>query len=306
MAEVVTPSKHQVWLAAARPRALPLAIGSIATGSFLAAADGVFNGGIAALAMLKAVLLQILSNFANDYGDSIHGADSAERKGPPRAVQSGAISAAAMHRAMLVTAILSMISGIALVWLALGAQRLPLIGLFMLLGGAAIWAAINYTAGSKPYGYAGFGDLSVFLFFGLCGVLGAYFLQAASVNGSLLLPATSVGLLAVAVLNINNIRDMESDAKAGKRSIPVQIGLVNARRYHWSLLFCAAIAALVYVALNWRGSWQLLFLIALPLLFNNGKAVASLPREQLDPLLKQMVLSSLLFVLTFGIGQVLA
>ncbi len=289
-----------------RPRTLPLAIGSIAMGSFLAAADGALDGGIAALAMLTAMFLQVLSNLANDYGDSIHGADSVERKGPSRAVQSGLISVAAMRRAMLVAAALSVLSGIALVWLALSGEGLLLAGLFVLLGAAAVWAAINYTAGSNPYGYAGFGDLSVFFFFGLSGVLGSYFLQAGMLKGSILLPAISVGVMTVAVLNVNNIRDMESDAKAGKYSIPVRIGLEKARTYHWLLLLAGSITTLVYVALKWQSVWQLLFLVALPLLYNNGQAIAKLPREKLDPWLKQMVLTFLLFVLTFGVGQILA
>ena len=289
-----------------RPRTLPLAIAGIAMGSFLAAADGAFHAGVTTLAILTAIFLQILSNLANDYGDSVHGADSAERKGPSRAVQSGLISASEMRRAMLVTAILSMLSGVALVWVALGVEGLLLAGLFIVLGAAAIWAAVNYTAGSNPYGYAGFGDLFVFLFFGLAGVLGAYFLQAGLLSWSLLLPAISTGAFAVAVLNVNNIRDMESDVKAGKNSIPVRLGLRKARLYHWALLIGGLVAAVLYVVLNWQSAWQLLFVVALPLLLKNGQAVATLPREKLDPLLKQMVLASLLFVITFGLGQILA
>ena len=146
----------------------------------------------------------------------------------------------------------------------------------------------------------------VFLFFGLTGVLGVYFLQAGTLNWLLLLPAFSTGAFAVAVLNVNNIRDMESDVKAGKNSIPVRLGLQKARLYHWSLLVSGMLTAVVYVALNWQSAWQLLFVVAVPLLIKNGQAVATLPRTKLDPLLKQMVMASLLFVITFGIGQILA
>ncbi len=289
-----------------RLRTLPLALAGIGMGSFLAAADGVFDAGVTTLAIVTATCLQILSNLANDYGDSVHGADSAERTGPSRAVQSGLITKSEMRKGMLVAAILSAISGIALVWLALGTDGLLLALLFIALGGAAIWAAVNYTAGDNPYGYVGLGDLFVFLFFGLAGVLGAYFLQAGGLSPILLLPAISTGAFAVAVLNVNNIRDMESDVKAGKHSIPVRLGHGKARLYHWALLAVGLVCALAYVAVTWQSVWQLLFLVSVPLLVKNGRAVATLPRTQLDPLLKQMVLASLLFVITFGLGQVLA
>ncbi len=289
-----------------RLRTLPLALAGIGMGSFLAAADGVFHAGVTALAILTATCLQILSNLANDYGDSVHGADSAERTGPSRAVQSGLITKGEMRQGMLVAAILSAVSGVALVWLALGTDGLLLALLFIALGGAAIWAAVNYTAGDNPYGYVGLGDLFVFLFFGLAGVLGAYFLQAGGLSPALLLPAISTGAFAVAVLNVNNIRDMESDVKAGKHSIPVRLGLEKARLYHWALLGVGLLCAIVYVAVTWQSVWQLLFLVSVPLMVKNGRAVATLPRTQLDPLLKQMVLASLLFVIAFGLGQVLA
>ena len=288
-----------------RPRTLPLALAGIGMGAFLAAADGVFKTSVTVFAILTAIFLQILSNLANDYGDSVHGADSAERKGPSRAVQAGLISKSEMQRAMLLAAILSMISGTLLVWLSFGRDGLLLAFIFIVLGAAAIWAAVNYTAGNNPYGYAGLGDLFVFLFFGLLGVLGAYFLQAGTLNLRHILPAISVGAFAVAVLNINNIRDMESDVKAGKHSIPVRLGLEKARLYHWALLIGGLLCAILYVLLNWQSAWQLLFLVTVPLLLKNGRAVATLPREQLDPLLKQMVLTSLLFVITFGTGQIL-
>ena len=289
-----------------RPRTLPLALAGIGMGSFLAAADGVFSGSITLLAILTATFLQILSNLANDYGDSIHGADSAERKGPSRAVQSGLISSAEMQRAMLITAVLAMISGAILVWVALGAQQLLLAILFIILGGASIWAAINYTAGDHPYGYMGLGDLFVLLFFGLTGVLGAYYLQAKTLNWLIVLPAISMGVFAVAVLNINNIRDIASDVKAGKNSIPVRLGGEKARVYNWALLVMGVVCALLYVALTFSSVWQLLFVLMLPLIFKVGRTVQTSPNDQLDPLLKQMVLASLLFMLTFGIGQLLA
>ena len=303
MTQVGIRAKTRVWLTALRLNSLPLAIASIAMGAFLAAANDMFDSRITALAMLTAALLQSLSNLANDYGDSIHGADALDPKTFDRPLQAGLVSLADMRRAMFITAILAIFSGISLLWIALGSQRLLQLGLFILLGGAALWAAIRYTAGDKPYGYSGFGDLSVFLFFGLSGVLGTYFLEVGTFNGYIVLPAVSVGTLTVAVLNINNIRDISSDAKAGKRTLPVLLGLANARRYHWCLLCAAPLTALAYVILQWQSVWQLLFLVTVPLLIINARAVAAQPREQLDTWLQQMVVTALLFVLTFGLGQ---
>jgi len=298
-----TRTLTQTWIQAARPRTLPLALAGIGMGAFLAAADGHFSGAITALCVLTALLLQVLSNLANDYGDSIHGADSATRAGPQRAVQSGRISRAAMRRAMLVTAGLAILSGVLLLGLALGPQRVLLGLAFAALGGAAVWAAINYTAGVRPYGYAGLGDLFVLLFFGWAGVAGTYFLQTLDLPLAIFLPATSCGLFAVAVLNINNIRDMESDRAAGKRSLPVRMGRRNAILYHWTLLLGGFACAVFYVLLAYRTPGQFLFALTLPLVIRNGLGVARTPSAALDPYLKQMSLTSLLFVLTFGIGQ---
>lgn len=296
----------QVWIDAMRPRTLPLALACIILGTFLAAADGLANWPVAILAGVTAVFLQILSNLANDYGDSIHGADHVERAGPKRAVQSGKVTAAEMKLAAIIFVLLSAISGLATLWLAFGVQGFLLALVFLVLGGAAIWAAVSYTASSKPYGYAGLGDLFVLIFFGWVGVIGTYFLQAQQLDWRLILPATSCGLLAVAVLNVNNIRDIESDKKAGKQSIPVRLGPEGARTYHWILLGTAVLAAIIYVLLNGAGMWQWLFVLALPLIWRNGTAVAhTYDPVALNPLLKKTSLMTLAFVILFGIGQVI-
>ena len=289
-----------------RPRTLALAIASIILGLFLTAARASLQWLPALLTLLTAVLLQVLSNLANDYGDSLHGVDSSERSGPLRAVQSGAIAAADMRQALILTAALAMLSGLALVWLAFGMQAIWLLLVFVVLGAAAVWAAIAYTASSNPYGYRGLGDLFVFLFFGWVAVAGTYFLQTQSLPAEILLPATSCGLLAVAVLNVNNIRDIESDRRAGKFSIPVRLGPRRARFYHWALLLGGMAAALLYVLISYRSPWQFLFLLSAPLLLRNGLAVwRAQTAAELDPLLKQMSLTTLFFVLTFGAGQLI-
>ncbi|WP_375419359.1 1,4-dihydroxy-2-naphthoate polyprenyltransferase [uncultured Hymenobacter sp.] len=298
------------WISAFRPRTLPLALASILTGGFLAAAQHQFKGAVVALAALTTILLQILSNLANDYGDSQNGADSVHRQGPVRAVQSGAISPAQMKRGMLICGLLALVSGLALLWVAFG-QTLGAAGLgwflgFLALGLAAIWAAVNYTAGANPYGYAGFGDLSVFTFFGLVGVGGTYFLQTHSLPPAVLLPAAALGCFATAVLNVNNIRDIKSDVLAGKITIPVRLGPAHARRYHWLLLLLGLGCATVFVALTYHSPWQWLFALGAPLfLFNAVQVWQRQESMQLDPLLRQMALSTLVFTVLFGVGQVL-
>lgn len=294
------------WISAFRPRTLPLALASILTGGFLAKAAGQFNGPVVALAACTTILLQILSNLANDYGDSQNGADSVHRQGPLRAVQSGAITPAEMKRAMWGFGAAALVSGVALLLLALGLAGAWLLLAFFGLGLAAIWAAVNYTAGSNPYGYAGLGDISVFLFFGMVGVCGTYFLQARNLPLAVLLPAAALGCFATAVLNVNNIRDIASDELAGKITVPVRLGPRHARRYHWLLLLLGIGGAVVYVALTYHSPWQWLFMLSLPLFAFNGYQVwARQEAMRLDPLLKQMALSTLVFTVLFGVGQVL-
>jgi 1,4-dihydroxy-2-naphthoate polyprenyltransferase len=294
----------QVWLHAFRLRTLPLALSCIGMGSFLAASVGFFQWNIFVLCISTTIFLQILSNLANDYGDSIHGADSAERKGPSRAVQAGVISAAQMRWAIIVFVGLSLISGISLLLISFGWNWEALL-FFFGLGVLSILAAIAYTVGKKPYGYSGLGDVSVLIFFGLVGVMGSYYLYAQSISWTLIFPALSCGLFSMGVLNINNIRDMESDVKAGKHSIPVRIGRERAIVYHWFLIISGLTCAILFLALNFHSPWQLIFLISIPLFLKNGLAVQRKPSHELDPYLKQMALATLLFVVLFGAGLLL-
>jgi 1,4-dihydroxy-2-naphthoate octaprenyltransferase len=295
----------KVWLSAFRLRTLPLALSCILMGSFLAAAHGRFSLSIFILAVFTTVFLQILSNLANDYGDSVHGADHSERLGPKRAVQSGKISRQAMKRAIYIFVGLALASGIGLIWTAFK-ENLTLFFTFFGLGIASIVAAITYTAGKKPYGYVGLGDISVLIFFGWVGVVGTYFLYTHSLNTWVLLPATSCGLFAVGVLNINNIRDIASDKKAGKLSIPVRLGRETAVYYHWALLLVGFACAIVFTAFNYYSNYQWLFLITAPLFLINARAVKLYKDPaRLDPYLKQMALSTLQFVIIFGVGLLL-
>ncbi len=290
------------WVDAFRLRTLPLALSSIGMGGFLAAAQGKFDTLIFAWCCLTTILLQILSNLANDYGDTIHGADHAGRSGPSRAVQSGSITAESMKKAIILFVVLSLGSGIALLLNSFGLEVRPLITFFG-LGLLSIAAAILYTVGRKPYGYAGLGDLAVLVFFGLVGVMGSLFLFAKTIDWRSLFPALACGFFAMGVLNINNIRDIESDRQAGKYSIPVRLGKKKAGYYQWALSAGGLLAATGYVLLDFKSAYQFLFLLSTPLFFSISKSVNERTAEELDPYLKRMALSTLVFVLLFGIGQ---
>lgn len=295
----------KAWITAFRLRTLPLSLSCIGMAAFLAAADGKFNALLFSLCCLTTIFLQILSNLANDYGDAINGADHAGRKGPLRAVQSGAITSSQMRNAVVLFTILCLLSGVGLLLIAFGLDWNALL-FFLILGLLCIAAAIAYTVGRKPYGYAGLGDLSVLIFFGLVGVMGSLYLFTQRFDYVDILPALSCGFFSIAVLNINNVRDIESDRQAGKFSIPVRIGRPKAVAYHWFLLSAGTLSAVAYTILHYESPWQFLFFPVVALFVRNGMAVSSLPSEQLDPWLKQMALSTLLFVLTFGVGLLLS
>lgn len=294
----------KTWLRAFRLRTLPLAISCIGMGGFLAAAENAFSWNIFLLCVSTTIFLQILSNLANDYGDSIHGADSEHRQGPLRAVQSGHITAAQMRIAVFVFISLCLASGITLLIVSFGFDWSAIL-FFLALGLLCILAAIAYTIGRKPYGYMGLGDVSVLVFFGIVGVLGSYYLFTKTFSWYEILPALSCGVFSIGVLNINNIRDIESDKKAGKFSIPVRIGKEKAIRYHWFLLISGVLFSVAYTVINFQSYWQLLFLLSVPLLYKNAVAVKNKPSHELDPYLKQMALATLVFVLLFGIGIIL-
>lgn len=295
----------RIWLDAARPKTLPLALVSILTGSVLAYSTHQFSWMIAILAFLTATLLQILSNLANDYGDAVKGTDNDKRLGPMRAIQSGAVTQADMKQAIVINIVLTMLVGLALVFYAL--DSLQSILAFIGLGVLAIVAAIAYTVGNKPYGYVGLGDVSVFIFFGLLGVAGTFFLHTGIVAPLLVLPAIGCGLLAVAVLNINNMRDIENDEECGKRTVAVRLGQKNAKHYHTMLLAGAVVAFIVYLLLQPVPVWlSLPFLLSVLVIYKHGKAVWQAEQPaQIAPMMPVIVKCSLVTNLLFA-GVVIA
>jgi len=299
-------NKTQAWIHAFRLRTLPLALSSVIMASMLAAGAYKFSWSITILAVITTLFLQILSNLSNDYGDAVSGIDNDERVGPVRAIQSGVISAEEMKQMMIVFAVLSLCSGLLLVYT--GTQKLEMsYGLiFVMLGVAAVTAAIKYTVGKNPYGYRGLGDFYVFVFFGLIGTLGTYFLQTKDLPLSIWLPAISVGLLSVGVLNMNNMRDIINDEQSGKRTIVVILGSRVAKTYHMLLLAGAFLCGVLYVLFNLTSVYNFLFLIAfIPLSFHARRVWINNEPVLLDSELKILALSTLLFSVLLGLGYIL-
>ena len=291
--------KTNAWIAAARLRTLPLSVSGIMLGSSLGSEKPLWNSSIFWLAILTTIGFQILSNFANDYGDGIKGTDK-DRAGEQRLVASGIITPKQMKYAMILTAISTILIAIILIFKAFGKDQFLLSLLFFVLGVVSIIAAIKYTVGETAYGYSGFGDVFVFLFFGLLSVLGSYFLFTKNLNWELLLPATTIGLLSVGVLNLNNMRDRQSDSKHHKKTIVVALGASKAKIYHYGLLVFAMISALIFAVLNYTSPKQFIYFIAfIPLLLNIKTVYLNIESKHLDSELKKVALSTFMYALLF-------
>lgn len=303
------------FIKAARLRTLPLSVSGIIVGSILgnnahqstaAIIDhtSILFSNIFWLAILTTIGFQVLSNFANDYGDGIKGSDN-NRTGEARMVSSGAITPKQMKSAMIITTIITLIIALALIYVAFGSENFGYSFLFFGLGIASIAAAIKYTVGNSAYGYSGFGDLFVFVFFGLLSVVGSYFLYSKNINFEIFLSAISIGLLSTAVLNLNNLRDQTEDKKNNKNTLVVKLGNQKAKKYHYFLIFGALVMALIFVFLDFTSVYQLVFLVAFIPLIKNMKTVAQnkIPAE-LDSELKKVALSTFLFAILFGVGQI--
>ena len=294
-------STFAIWFSTARPKTLPLALASIIIGSALAYWAGKFDLITTLLAFITTILLQVLSNFANDYGDHVKGSDTAERIGPLRAIQHGAITGEQLKMAVVILSALSFISGAALSFYAY--EGIEDLLVFLGLGVISIVAAITYTVGKKAYGYLGLGDLFVLIFFGFVAVIGVFYLQAHSLPLMIFIPAFGCGLLSVAVLNINNLRDINQDRKVGKNTLIVRIGSKNGRIYHAILLALVVVSYLIFAILNLEHWYNYRFLLAVPLLVKHGLFVY---RHQdpieLRPILGQMAGLALITNLLFSLG----
>jgi 1,4-dihydroxy-2-naphthoate octaprenyltransferase len=312
------------YIQAARLRTLPLSISGIIVGSFLGSSETVFKiserlfnttisiGGnpvykssIFWLAILTTIGFQVLSNFANDYGDGIKGTDD-NRTGEKRLVASGVITPKQMKTAMVITAMLTLIIALLLIYVSFGKDNFGYSILFFGLGMASIAAAIKYTVGKSAYGYSGLGDVFVFVFFGLLSVVGSYFLFAKEINITIFLPAFSIGLLSTAVLNLNNMRDRENDQKVGKNTLVVKIGTEFSKYYHYVLIVASFLFALLYTVIHFKSPFQFLFVIAYIPLFKHIIFVVNNKEDAaFDGELKKVALSTFLFGILFGLGQIL-
>lgn len=294
------------WIIAARLRTLPLAVSNILLGSFLAYNQGKFNVIILLLGLATAVLLQVLSNFANDYGDFINGADEKRISKYERVLQSGKISPKQMRWMLIILTLLTFVTGISLIIFAANALGTIALVVFFGIGILCIIAAITYTIGKKPYGYIGMGDIAVFIFFGIVGVCGIYVLQTRQWDWHVLLPAASFGLLSMGVLNINNIRDLESDRISGKKTLVVRIGLEKAKIYHTWLILIAVILGIVSTLLDFHSAFQLLYLLTIPFFIMNVYRVRSSEYSgKLDDELRNLSLTAFFFSVSYGLGLIL-
>lgn len=288
------------WIKAARPRTLPLALSGIIMGCGLAWFYGKIDVLVSVMAIITATLIQVFSNFANDYGDSQKGTDNENRVGPTRTIQGGEISFLEMKTGMLIVGLLSFISGILLVYFGTWENSKIAFLSFIGLGVLSLVAAYFYTAGKKSYGYVGLGDLAVFLFFGLLPVAGVFYLNTGEIKPEIFLPALSIGCFSTGVLNLNNMRDVENDLHSGKVTLAVRLGSKNSRYYHAFLILTGWITALLFIYLQPMGSSAYSILVFLPIfLIDLVRIYKTKEAQKLDPFLKKLALSTLAFTLLF-------
>ena len=291
--------KFKTWISAARLRTLPLSISGILVGTGIAVREDFFNGNILIFALLTTLGLQVLSNFANDYGDGVKGTDNKDRIGPVRALQSGIISDKEMKKAMIFTSIITLIFAGILIFIAFEKEEIFNVILFFGLGILAVIAAIKYTVGKTAYGYRGLGDIFVFLFFGLLSTVGSYFLYTKSLNSAAWIMASIIGLLSTAVLNLNNMRDRESDQKANKITLAVKLGENKAKKYHFALILISLALSFVYILENSSYINWFILIAFIPLLLHLKVVKNNKIPKNLDPELKKVALSTVLFALLY-------
>lgn len=289
-----------------RLRTLPLSVSGIILGTCFAYYNGHFSWWIFVFAILTTISLQILSNLANDYGDGVRGTDNDERVGPERAIQSGEITPEEMLDAIKFNIIVVIILTLSLIWISFGSANILFVLLFIILGGLSVYAALNYTMGDSPYGYKALGDVFVFVFFGLLSTVGSYLLYVHTLDHLVIMPALALGLLSVGVLNLNNMRDINSDKNSGKITLAVKLGLVLAKKYHYVLIFGAMSIAVIFSILYYVEPYNFMYVLAfIPLIIHIKKIKVAVRPDDFDSQLKVLALSTFLFALLLGIGYIL-
>ena len=296
----------KIWISAFRLRTLPLSISGAVVGSSYAYFLGFFDISIFVLIVLTTLSFQILSNLANDYGDGIKGTDNNSRIGPERALQSGAISPKQMKNAIIVNAILSTILALLLIYVAFGVSQLFSSLIFIVLGALSIYAAITYTVGKSAYGYRALGDLMVFLFFGWLSVMGTYFLFAKDLNSMLLIPASAIGCLSAAVLNLNNMRDLETDLKSNKITLAGYLGKKSSKIYHFALILFAILLMLIFqYSISYSKIMYLSWIAFIPLIFHLKVVFFIKNPKDFDPHLKLVALSTFVLAILFATALII-
>jgi 1,4-dihydroxy-2-naphthoate octaprenyltransferase len=299
-------ARLKTWISAFRLRTLPLSISGAVVGSSYAYFSGFFDILIFIFIILTTLSFQILSNLANDYGDGIKGTDNNSRIGPERALQSGAISPKQMKNAIIINAILSAILALLLTYMAFGVSQLFNSLIFIVLGAISIYAAITYTVGKSAYGYRALGDLMVFLFFGWLSVMGTYFLFAKDLDSMLLIPATAIGCLSTAVLNLNNMRDLETDLKSNKITLAGYLGMKSSKIYHFALILSAIVLMLIFqFSISYSKIMYLSWIAFLPLLFHLKAVFFIKNPKDFDPHLKRVALSTFVLALLFAVALII-
>ncbi len=290
-------SRVQIWMLAARPKTLPAAASGVITGTALALRDGHFRPGPALAALLVALLLQIGSNLANDVYDYERGADAGERHGPLRVTQAGLLTPGQVKAGMFVVFGLSALLGLYLAFVAGW--------VVILIGLAAILSAIAYTGGPFPLGYYGLGDLFVFIFFGLAAVAGTYFVQAGSVSMGAWWMSLPIGWLIVDILVVNNLRDIDADRAAGKRTLAVRLGEQGSRLQYIVLLVLSYLILPILVLLNFLPWQSLLAWLSIPLAWRTWQVVRQQTGRSLNAALAGTGQTTLLYSLLFFVGMMI-
>jgi len=299
---IQTTNKTKVWLHALRLRTLPLSVSGILMGSAIAFKQGFVEWTIFFLSILTTLLFQIVSNLANDYGDGVKGTDNIDRIGPIRAIQSGVISQKSMKRAIGITAFCSLMTAGTLIYVCTHAMSKAQLIFYSVLAVVCVVAAITYTVGKKSYGYYGLGDPMVFLFFGWVSVLGVFSLYTNYIDWNNAIPATAIGLLSVAVLNLNNMRDYFSDKKVGKNTLVVKMGIDTAKLYHVALIVCALLLFVFFLMKEHRSFYFLSLIPSACVLLNHAIKVAKMrSTKDFDPQLKVVSLSTFTLSLLYFI-----
>lgn len=295
-------SKFFSYVKSMRLRTLPLSLAGVCLGIMLAAADYSVSWKVAVLVMLTTVCLQILSNVSNELGDTLSGVDGSGREGPQYSLSEGGLTVKDVKRFVVVMAVACALSGLLMLQASFGTLFALEPVCLIILGAAAIGAAIKYTLGKNPYGYRGLGDMSVFIFFGIVSVLGSYFVMShAFPYWIMLLPAVAIGCFSVAVLNVNNIRDIDSDA--GLRvTTPMRIGVKRAKIYQTFLIVSGWLCLVAFNLLRFPDVWHWLYFITLPLFVAHLYGVWTRSGKALDPMLPLLVISTFLLSLLMGFG----